>query len=165
MIFARRLTPLLILALGWAVSCSPTVADEVIRIMAANISTGNQNYDNGEGNGIFQGLDPDIALVQELNYLRNSTTDIRDWVDMNFGSTFSYTREAGAGIPNAIVSRYPILAAGEWNDTELTDRDLFGRKSIFQATRISGPSACISKRHRERPMRPAGTVRRSRFSP
>ncbi len=124
MIFARRFAPLVILALGWVVACSSVMADEVIRIMAANISTGTQDYDNGEGNRIFQGLDPDIALVQELNYLGNSTTDIRDWVDMNFGSTFSYFREAGAGIPNGIVSRYPIISAGEWEDDDtLSDRD------------------------------------------
>jgi endonuclease/exonuclease/phosphatase family metal-dependent hydrolase len=100
------------------------MADEVIRIMAGNITTGSSDYDNGEGNRIFQGLDPDIALVQELNYLGNSTTDIRSWVDMNFGTNFSIFRESGNGIPNAIVSRYPIIASGEWEDEDtLSDRD------------------------------------------
>ncbi len=108
---------------------SPLVADEVIRIMAANISTGTQDYDNGEGNRIFQGLDPDIALVQELNYLGNTTANIRSWVDMNFGSTFSIFREAGNGIPNAIVSRYPIISSGEWEDDDtLSDRDFVWAK-------------------------------------
>jgi len=99
-------------------------AGEVIRIMAANITSGTaQSYDPGEGNRIFQALAPDIAMVQEMNYLSNSTTNFRAWVTENFGASFSYSRESGNGIPNGIVSRYPILASGEWDDTTLTDRD------------------------------------------
>ena len=100
------------------------LADEVIRIMAANTTSGNgQDYDLGHGNRIFQGLDPDIALVQELNYLNNTPTDLRSWVDANFGTGFSYFREPAGNIPNGIVSRYPILASGEWDDSTMTDRD------------------------------------------
>ena len=92
--------------------------------MAANTTSGNgQSYDPGEGNRIFQGLDPDIALVQEFNYLNNSTANIRAWVDENFGSTFSYVRGTTGSIPNGIISRYPILSSGSWNDTTLTDRE------------------------------------------
>ena len=99
-------------------------ADTVIRIMAANTTSGNgQSYDPGEGNRIFQGLDPDIALVQEFNYLNKTPADIRAWVDENFGSTFSYVRGTTGSIPNGIISRYPILSSGSWNDTTLTDRE------------------------------------------
>jgi hypothetical protein len=36
--------------------------------MAANLSSGNnQSYDPGEGARIFQGLKPDIVMIQELN--------------------------------------------------------------------------------------------------
>lgn len=99
-------------------------ADGVIRIMAANITSGNrQSYDPGHGNRIFQGLRPDVALVQEMNYRDNSDADFRKWVDENFGPEFSYYRESGEGIPNGIVSRYPILEAGEWDDVTMTERD------------------------------------------
>jgi endonuclease/exonuclease/phosphatase family metal-dependent hydrolase len=98
--------------------------DEVIRIMAANTTSGNgQDYDLDHGNRIFQGLDPDIALVQELNYLSNSPGEIRGWVDEHFGPSFQYVRESGKSIPNAIVSRYPIIRSGTWDDPELSDRE------------------------------------------
>ncbi|MEO0054102.1 MAG: hypothetical protein RLZZ50_49, partial [Verrucomicrobiota bacterium] len=100
-------------------------ADERIRIVAANLTSGNgQNYDPGHGNRILQGLKPDIALVQEFNYLNNTAADFRAWVDMIFGPAFSYVREPNPGqIPNGIVSRYPILASGEWDDTDVSNRD------------------------------------------
>jgi endonuclease/exonuclease/phosphatase family metal-dependent hydrolase len=100
-------------------------ADERIRIVAANLTSGNgQNYDPGHGNRILQGLKPDIVLVQEFNYLNNTAADFRAWVDANFGTTFYYTREPSPGqIPNGIVSRYPILASGEWEDTNVSNRD------------------------------------------
>lgn len=93
--------------------------------MAANLTSGNgQDYDPGHGNRILQGLKPDIVLVQEFNYLNNTAADFRAWVDANFGPTFSYSREPGGDqIPNGVVSRYPILASGEWNDSAVSNRD------------------------------------------
>ena len=92
--------------------------------MAANITSGNlQSYDPGHGNRIFQGLKPDIALVQEMNFGNNTSSALRAWVNANFGTDFSYFCEAGAQIPNGIVSRYPILASGEWNDSNVSNRD------------------------------------------
>ncbi len=104
------------------------IADEVIRIMAANTSSGNlQSYDPGEGNRIFQGLDPDIALVQEMNVgtgsAKNTPATYRAWVDANFGASFSYRVETGKNIPNGIVSRYPIITWGVWEDVEMPDRE------------------------------------------
>ncbi|MCW1916145.1 Ig-like domain-containing protein [Luteolibacter sp. GHJ8] len=103
-------------------------ADEVIRIMAANTSSGNlQSYDPGHGNRIFQGLDPDIALVQEMNVTlngsKNSAATYRQWVNENFGTSFHYHVETGKSIPNGIVSRYPFLATGVWEDTQMPDRE------------------------------------------
>jgi len=116
----RILLPFL---LAVAFAC-PSRADEVIRIMAANTTSGNlQSYDAGHGNRIFRGLKPDIALVQEMNFGNNTLADFRAWVDANFGTGFSYFRETGAQIPNGIVSRFPILASGEWNDSNVSNRD------------------------------------------
>jgi endonuclease/exonuclease/phosphatase family metal-dependent hydrolase len=95
-----------------------------IRIMAGNITSGNlQSYDPGHGTRIFQGTDPDIALIQEFNYGSNSATDIRTFVNAAFGTSFSYYREGGAQIPNGVVSRWPIVASGEWDDTAVSNRD------------------------------------------
>ena len=115
---------------------SPLLADERIRIVAANLTSGNgQNYDPGEGARILQGLKPDIVLVQEFNYLNNTPANFRSWVDVNFGQTFSYVREpVSVQIPNGVVSRYPILASGAWTDSAVSNRK-------FMWARIDIPGA------------------------
>lgn len=95
-----------------------------LRLMAANTSSGNyQSYDPGHGTRIFQGTDPDVVMIQEFNYGDNSASSIRQFVNTAFGTNFYYYREAGAQIPNGIISRYPIIAAGEWDDTQVSNRD------------------------------------------
>ncbi|WP_437509847.1 endonuclease/exonuclease/phosphatase family protein [Sorangium sp. So ce1099] len=95
-----------------------------VRLMAANLTSGTrQSYDPGHGQRIMQGLRPDIVLIQEFNYGDNGAADIRAFVDETFGGTFSYYREEGAQIPNGIVSRYPILESGEWDDSSVGNRD------------------------------------------
>lgn len=118
----RALAPLAAVAL--LVSTAAPAANTPLRIMAANITSGNyQSYDPGEGTRIFQGLDPDLVMIQEFNYGDNSSTAIRNWVTSTFGSSFSYYREAGADIPNGVISRYPIIASGEWDDPYVSNRD------------------------------------------
>ena len=41
---------------------------------------------------------------------------------MRCGPSFSYFREAGVQIPNGVVSRFPILAAGSWTDPQTSNR-------------------------------------------
>jgi endonuclease/exonuclease/phosphatase family metal-dependent hydrolase len=95
-----------------------------VRIMAANTTSGTlQSYDPGHGTRIFQGTRPDVVAIQEFNYGSNSATDIRTFVNTAFGTGFYYYREGGAQIPNGIISRWPILAAGEWDDPYVTNRD------------------------------------------
>ncbi|WP_437777036.1 lamin tail domain-containing protein [Sorangium sp. So ce1097] len=95
-----------------------------VRLMAANLTSGTkQSYDPGHGMRIMQGVEPDIVLLQEFNYGDNSISDIREFVDDTFGAGFSYYREAGAQIPNGIVSRWPIVESGEWNDSSVSNRD------------------------------------------
>ena len=108
----------------WGLCGAVSMADEVVRIMAANISSGtNQSYDGGEGSRIFDGLNPDIALVQEMNVGSNSVTNYNSWVSTNFGAGYTYFVETGKNIPNGIVTRYPILEADVWNDPEISDRE------------------------------------------
>ncbi len=105
-------------------STEATLLTARVRLMAANISSGNyQNYDPGHGIRIFQGTRPDVVMIQEFNYGDNSATAIRNFVNTAFGSTFSYYREAGAQIPNGVISRWPIVASGEWDDPYVTNRD------------------------------------------
>jgi len=116
---------LLRLILLFLLGLSPMCAVERIRIMAANTTSGNgQNYDLGHGIRIFQGLTPDIVLIQEFNYLGNTTANYRSFVDTAFGSDYEYYVEGGdEQIPNGVISRYPILQSGEWNDSEVSNRD------------------------------------------
>jgi len=121
----------------WLLLAGTLSADEVIRIMAANITSGNgQNYDPGEGNRIFLGLKPDIALVQEMSFGDNSPATMQTWVNTNFGTGFQYFREvrSNGDIPNGIVSRYPIRSSGEWEDTQVSNRE-------FAWARIDIPGA------------------------
>ena len=93
-----------------------------VRIMAANLSSGNrQTYDPGEGIRIFQALRPDVVLLEEFNYGADPVLTARDFVDGAFGTAFEYTRGSGA-LPNGIVSRFPILESGEWTDSSVGNR-------------------------------------------
>ncbi len=118
-------------------------ADQVIRIMAANTTSGSlQSYptDNlgpagglsGPGNRIFQGLDPDIVLVQEMNVGvgagKNTAATYRAWVDGNFGTTFAYRVETGKQLPNGIISRFPIMESGVWEDAQIDNREFIWAK-------------------------------------
>ncbi|HEY4121271.1 MAG TPA: endonuclease/exonuclease/phosphatase family protein [Byssovorax sp.] len=108
-----------------------------MRVLTANTTTGNdQSYDDGEGIRMFQGLHPDVALVQEFNYRTGSDADIRSMVDAAFGPEFDYEREAtGAGkLPNGVVSRYPIVDRGVFVDPLVSNRS-------FVWARIDVPGA------------------------
>ncbi len=97
-------------------SCSATR----VRIMAANTTSGSSPTYQDPGIRIFQAMKPDIALVQELKYAGG----VRALVDVAFGTEFQTALEISPGsIPNGIVSRYPILEQGEWDDPDATDRD------------------------------------------
>jgi endonuclease/exonuclease/phosphatase family metal-dependent hydrolase len=94
-----------------------------LRITAANLSSGNlQTWEPGEGARILAGLKPDVALMQEWNLASDSDDERRDWVNAVFGPEFCFHVEPVAAIPNGIVSRWPILDAGQWVDSQVTNR-------------------------------------------
>jgi len=105
----------------------PAAAEPVrIRLVAANLSSGNsQSYDPGHGARILRGLRPDIVLIQEFNFGDNSETAARGFVTSNFGPDFVFFREKpGPGrIPNGVISRFPILASGIWDDQAVSNRE------------------------------------------
>ena len=93
-----------------------------LRIMAANLTSGGPTYQTA-GLNILKGLKPDIVAIQEFNYGNNSAADFRHMLDTTFGTNFVYYRESGYSIPNGIISRWPITASGEWDDTQVAYRD------------------------------------------
>ena len=113
---------------------SPAKPPVTIRVIASNLTSGNHqayspdngNHSNPEGAGarILKGLKPDIVLIQEFN----TTTPVRQWVNDTFGQTFAFTQEEGVGIPNGIISRFPIIESGEWDDSGQTNRDFVWAK-------------------------------------
>jgi hypothetical protein len=110
-----------------------------LRVMAANISSGpSLVYGPAEGVRIFQGLHPDVVLIQELVVGGNSTAEVDGFVTTTFGAGFTYYREPGVQIPNGIISRYPILESGTWVDPAVANRgfayaklDLPGGKPLW----------------------------------
>lgn len=98
-----------------------------IRIMAANTTSGNAQSYLGAGERIFQGLEPDIVLIQEFQIGSSAATDATStntWVSNIFGPNFDWTREPGGdNIPNGVISRWPIIAEGEISDSNAPDRD------------------------------------------
>jgi len=112
---------------------------QTIRTMAANITSGNSQTYEDPGTRILEGLHPDIVMLQEFNVGTSSTTaEVRAWVNTAFGADFSYFRETYNGIPNGVISRWPIVASGSWDDTTISDRgfawariDIPGDKNLW----------------------------------
>jgi endonuclease/exonuclease/phosphatase family metal-dependent hydrolase len=100
-----------------------------IRVVAANLtsdnaqsySPDNTNHSNPEGAGarILTALKPDIVLIQEFN----TTLPARQWVNRTLGENYQFMREEGMQIPNGIISRFPIIRSGVWDDPVLSNRD------------------------------------------
>ena len=90
---------------------------------------------------------------------KNTPATYRGWVDANFGTAFSYHVESGKSIPNGIVSRFPIRAAGVWEDREVPNRkfawariDLPGEADLWAISlhlKASGDSAEVREREAE----------------
>lgn len=111
---------------------------QTIRTVAANITSGNGQAYEAEGTRILQGLQPDVVMIQEFNVSSSSSTDLRNWVNSTFGSEFSYFRESSGAIPNGVISRWPIVSSGSWDDTTISDRgfawariDIPGDKNLW----------------------------------
>ena len=112
---------------------------QTIRTMTANITSGNSQTYEDPGTRILEGLHPDIVMLQEFNVGTSSTTaEVRAWVNTAFGADFSYFRETYNGIPNGVISRWPIVASGSWDDTTISDRgfawariDIPGDKNLW----------------------------------
>jgi endonuclease/exonuclease/phosphatase family metal-dependent hydrolase len=110
-----------------------TTTNAPLRVIAANLTGNSQKYEPFAVR-IFQGLKPDVVAIQEFNYGGNSAAEIRQFVTTAFGSDFHFFREAGAQIPNGVISRWPIVASGEWTDPQVSNRDF-----VWSRLDIPGP--------------------------
>ena len=105
-----------------------------IRLMAANLTAGNnQNYNvpqgdvaPGPGPRIMLGAHPDVIMLQELRIGTDDAAAMQAFADSLLGTGAYWCREvidSPGDLPNGIFSRYPILGCGEWQDIRLTNRD------------------------------------------
>ena len=102
--------------------CLPILRAGDLKIMTANVSKVN-TYAREESIRIFQGMKPDVALLQEWQV--TVTNNYRNYVDEAFGAEFYYYLgdSSGSGwgyMPNGIVSRWEIQTAGSWEDTSIS---------------------------------------------
>ncbi len=111
----------------------PVTTNSPVRILAANLTGNSQRYE-AFATRIFQGLKPDIVAIQEFNVGANTAAEVRQFVDTAFGPAFHFFRESGAQIPNGVISRWPILASGEWPDPQVSNRDF-----VWTRLDIPGP--------------------------
>jgi endonuclease/exonuclease/phosphatase family metal-dependent hydrolase len=117
------------LLLGFFLLATAHAAPLTIRAVAANLTSDNKqtyspdngNHSNPEGAGarILKALRPDIVMIQEFN----TTVPVRQWINRTFGEDFVFTQEKGMQIPNGIISRFPIIASGSWDDPVLNNRE------------------------------------------
>ena len=98
----------------WAISATAQ-SNVTVRVMAANLNGNSQTLGTSQLN-ILQGLKADIVAMQEFLYSDNSTNAFRQMIDDTFGTNYVYFRESGYSLPNGIISRYPIIASGSWDD-------------------------------------------------
>lgn len=115
---------LALLAAGW---CAPVQAARrwvTVTVATANLSDSTTQAYSDPGIRHLQALDPDILAIQEFNYQGGTTADL---VHRMFpANDRDFCRErGGARLPNGVVSRYPIVAWGQWEDPYVKNRQLF----------------------------------------
>lgn len=95
-----------------------------VRVVAANLTSGTrQDYDGGEGIRIMAGIEGDVYLVQELNFGDGSVAALTDFATRACGAECEVVREGPGMLPNGIVSRFPILDSGVWDDPQTDTRE------------------------------------------
>ena len=95
------------------------------RAVAANITSGKySSYGEGHGVRILKAIAPDIVMLQEFNWEKESDSDdvAMQLIPEAFGDGFYVHRGRGT-IPNGIISRYPIIESGYWKSNKISNRD------------------------------------------
>jgi endonuclease/exonuclease/phosphatase family metal-dependent hydrolase len=104
----------------------------VVRVMAANLTSGSSQRYEAAGLNILRGLKPDVIAIQEFNYASthglgvNTPAAVREMVDFVMGTNSFYFRESSStetyDLPNGILSRFPIVRSGSWDDILIPNR-------------------------------------------
>ena len=95
--------------------------DDSIALASANLTSGGSAIYQSPGERILQALTADIVAIQEFKV--PDVGGYRAFVDRTFGTNYSYCVEPARTLPNGVISRWPILAWGEWEDPQLSDRE------------------------------------------
>ncbi len=101
-------------------------------LATANLSDNETQTYGAAGIRILQALQPDVLAIQEYNYKLGTSKDLAQRL---FGPDSHFAREKGGSrLPNGVMSRYPIVAFGQWEDPYV------GNRCFFWATvQIPGP--------------------------
>ncbi|MCA2980104.1 MAG: endonuclease/exonuclease/phosphatase family protein [Myxococcaceae bacterium] len=104
-----------------------------VRIVAANLTSGTAQRYEESGTRLLRALRPDVVAIQEFNVGDSSPDALRAWVTSTFGAEYSYVRGfrqttgcagcSATGIPNGVISRFPVVDWGDWDDVTTLDRD------------------------------------------
>jgi endonuclease/exonuclease/phosphatase family metal-dependent hydrolase len=104
------------------------VRAEVITVMTANLNSGTPPYSDwyrDSAKRIFQGLQPDIVLIQEFNV--PSSTTRSQFISEALGAGYYYYVEPAVGgswaMPNGVISRWPLKSQGVWSDSYNSNRN------------------------------------------
>ena len=92
----------------------------VFTVVSANLSDNTSQAYEEPGIRILQALSPDVVGFQEFSCKRGSFEDLARRI---LGPDAHVHREKGARLPNGIASRFPILAAGQWEDPLVKNRN------------------------------------------
>ena len=129
----RRCLPILFCLLAVALGAGATPPKwATFTVASANLSDNVTQAYGDPGIRILQALQPDVLAIQEFNYKLGTSKDL---VHRLFGPKWHFAREkGGARLPNGVMSRYPIVAHGQWDDPYV------GNRRFFWATvQIPGP--------------------------
>lgn len=112
---------------GWCPLGDGSLPAFRLRAMASNLTSGSgQSYDPGHGQRMLQAMGPDIAMMQEFNVGTNSDVDVGAFIAVTFDggvdAGYAWYRGIGGQIPNGVVSRWPIVDAGDWVDPLVGNR-------------------------------------------
>lgn len=103
-----------------------------VTVASANLSDNTTQAYDSAGIRILQALKPDIVGIQEFNYKKGTSADL---VYELFGPGYHFTRErGGARLPNGVISRWPILESGQWDDPYIQNRNF-----VWATIGIPGP--------------------------
>ena len=118
-----------------AVATAPTGPTQRVRVDSGQSSRveRSQSYEDRRNPTSFRGLTPDIVVIQEFNYQGGDPSRLSS-IPRSVRISTSTSSHERAGFPNGVVSRYPIIKGGTWNDPNVPDRSF-----VYAQIDVPGP--------------------------